>query len=164
MKEVKKKSPRTVRGTATIHEDARIEFTPYAQGEPTQKNVKECTGGKTFETTSATKPLKVVHLSCPANAADPYAEYISQLERLGIKPMTEQQLPTRQRLVNEAGMQVYLDSKDSVLTYQGRIDLTQAKNWQSELMRQLQVVVRSLPCEKKFTQLITKIKKGGTKA
>lgn len=39
-------SPRTVRGTATIHEDDRIEFKPYAEGEPAQRNVRSTKGGK----------------------------------------------------------------------------------------------------------------------
>lgn len=156
-----KKSPRTVRGTATIHDDDRIEFKPYAEGESTQKNVRTTKGGKTFETTSEKKPLKVAHLTCPADTADPYAEYVSQLERLGIKPQTEQQLPEKQRLMAEGGMQVYLDAKAGKLTYQGQIDLGKSHNWQSELMRQLQLVVRTLPAKEKFKKLINKLKKGG---
>ena len=159
--ETKKKSPRVVRGTASIYDDDRIEFNPYAQGETTQLNVKTCKGGKTFETTSEKKPLKVAHLTCPANAADPWQEYNDQLEHLGIKPKGEQQLPTKQRLIAEGGMQVYLDTKQGQLTYQGSIDLSKSVNWQSELMRQLQLVVRTLPAEEKFKKIINKIKKGG---
>ena len=155
------KSPRVVRGTASIYDDDRIEFNPYAQGESTQLNVKTCKGGKTFETTSEKKPLKVVHLTCPANTADPWQEYNDQLEHLGIKPKGEQQLPTKQRLIAEGGMQVYLDTKQGQLTYQGSIDLSKSVNWQSELMRQLQLVVRTLPAEEKFKKIINKIKKGG---
>lgn len=160
-KAITNKSPRIVRGTATIHDDDRIEFKPYAEGESTQKNVRTTTGGKLFTTTSEKEPKQVAHLSCNANAADPWQEYIGQLERLGIKPQTIQQLPEKQRLVNEGGIQVYLNAKQGQLTYQGSINLGQTQSWQSELMRQLQVVVRTLPAEKKFTQLITKIKKGG---
>lgn len=156
-------SPRTVRGTATIHMDDRIEFKPYAQGEPTQRNVKSCKGGKTYETISEKAPQKVAHLSCPADCADPYGEYIDQLARLGIKPQTEQQLPEKQRLVSEGGMEVYLNAKQNKLTYQGCIDLTQSRNWQSEVMRQLQVIVRRLPAEEKFKKVMNKIKKGGNK-
>ena len=44
--ETKKKSPRVVRGTASIYDDDRIEFNPYAQGETTQLNVKTCKGNR----------------------------------------------------------------------------------------------------------------------
>ncbi len=154
--------PRRVRGTATYLGD-EFSFRPTEQGEPAQLNVRSCKGGKTFETTSETKPLKVAHLTCPANAADPYSEYISQLERLGIRPQKEQKMPEKQRLVSEGGMEVYLNNKEGILTFQGTIDLKKSLNWQSEVMRQLQTIMRSLPAEKKFTQLIAKLKKGGQK-
>ena len=151
--------PRKVRGTATYLGNEFI-FKPAEQGEPTQLNVKTCKGAKTFETTSETKPLRVAHLTCPANAADPYAEYISQLEHLGIKPVTEQKMSEKQRLVSDGGMEVFLNNKEGILTYQGCINLNKSLNWQSEVMRQLQTIMRTLPAEKKFTQLITKLKKG----
>lgn len=154
--------PRRVRGTATYLGD-EFSFRPTEQGEPAQLNVRSCKGGKTFETTSETKPLKVAHLTCPANAADPYSEYISQLERLGIRPQKEQKMPEKQRLISENGMDIYLDNKEGILSYQGTINLCKSLNWQSEVMRQLQTIMRSLPAEKKFTQLVTKLKKGGLK-
>lgn len=154
--------PRKVRGTGTYVGD-EFSFKPFEQGEPTQLNVKTCKGAKTYETTSEKDPLKVAHLSCPANAADPYAEYVGQLERLGIKPRQPQQRPQSQRLVSEGGMQVYLDGKQGQLMYQGSIDLTKSQNWQSEVMRQLQVIVRTLPACEKFKKVMNKIRKGGNK-
>lgn len=151
--------PRRVRGTG-IYQGDEFSFKPSEQGEPTQLNVKTCKGGKTFETTSEKSPLKVAHLTCPANAADPYAEYTSQLERLGIKPLQPEQLPGNQRLVNEGGMEVYLNATQGLLTFHGSIDLSKSLNWQSEVMRQLQVIVRTLPVNEKFTKIIKKLKKG----
>ena len=160
---LKQLKPIRVKGTG-IFEGEGFTFRPAEQGKPAQLNIKSCRGGKTYETTSEKSPLKVAHLTCPANAADPYAEYIGQLERLGIKPQTEQKQPEKQRLVCEGGMQVFLDTKQCALSYMGCIDLSKSRNWQSELMRQLQVVVRTLPAEKTFTSLINKIKKGGQHA
>ena len=157
-----KPKPRRVRGTGTYVGD-EFTFTPYEQGEPAQLNVKSCKGGKTYETSSEKSPLKVAHLTCPANATDPWSEYTSQLERLGIKPTKPQQLPERQRLMNEGGMEVFLNQKQAVLTYQGSIDLTQSRNWQSEVMRQLQLIVRTLPADEKFKKVINKVKKGEQK-
>lgn len=153
------KSPRTVRGTATIHEDDRIEFKPYAEGEPAQRNVRSTKGGKVFTTTSEKSPLLVAHLSCPADAADPFGEYVSQLLKLGVTPQAEQQLPEKQRLVSEGGITLFLNEKKGLLTYQGCIDLSKSANWQSELMRQLQLVVRTLPVNKTFVSTIKKLKK-----
>lgn len=154
--------PRKIRGTG-IYLGNEFSFKPSEQGEPAQLNVKTCKGGKTFETTSETRPLKVAHLTCPANAADLYAEYTSQLERLGIKPQRPEQQLHNQRLVNEGGMEVFLNSKQGLLTFQGCIDLGKTLNWQSELMRQLQIIVRTLPVNEKFKKVINKIKKGGLK-
>ena len=149
---------RKCRGWATYDGD-EFSFKPSEPGEPAQVNVRTTTGAKTYLTTSEKTPLKVAHLTCSANAADPYSEYISQLERLGIKPQKEEQLPSQQRLVNEDGMQVFLDDSEGVLTYRGCIDLRKSRNWQSDVMRQLQVIVRTLPADKTFTSVINKLKK-----
>lgn len=151
--------PRRVRGTG-IYLGDEFTFRPNEEGQPTQLEVKTCRGGKTFLTTSEKKPQKVAHLSCDANSPDPWTEYTDKLRLLGIKPLKEEQLSDRQRLVNESGMQVFLNTKQKQLTYQGCINLEQSRNWQSEVMRQLQVIVRTLPVNKKFTTLIQKIKKG----
>ena len=150
--------PRKVRGTG-IFEGDDFSFKPSEPGEPAQVNVRLTKGGKLYETTSESKPLQVAHLTCPLGVADPYAEYVAQLERLGIKPQGEELLPSQQRLVNEDGMQVFLDDSEGVLTYRGRIDLKQSRNWQSDVMRQLQVIVRTLPADKTFTSVINKLKK-----
>ena len=154
------KRPRTVRGTATIHEDDRIEFKPYAEGESTQKNVRTCKGGKLFTTTSAKTPQQVAHLTCPADAPDPYAEYLSQLKRLGVKPQKPEALPTEQRLVSESGLECWLDTAKGSLTFTGTIDLTcHSRDWQAELLRQVQLMVRRLPANERFNKLINNIKK-----
>ena len=163
MDNIKNQSPRTVRCTATIHEDDRIEFKPYAEGESTQKNVRTTKGGKLFTTTSTEKPKQVAHLSCPLDTPDTWAEYTTQLLKLGIKPQREQEQKEKQRIVCEGGMQVYLDARACMLTYQASIDLAKSTNWQSEVMRQLQVIMRTLPMQENLKKLITKLQKGGKK-
>lgn len=157
-----KPKPRKLRGWATYEGD-EFAFRPCEEGEPTQLNVRTTTGGKVFNTTSAKKPLQVAHLSCPADAADPWQEYTAQLLKLGIKPLKEQKLPEKQRLVDEGGMQVFLNATQGQLTYQGCIDLSKQRNWQSELMRQLQLIVRTLPGCEKFNKVLTSLKKNGGK-
>lgn len=151
---------RKVRGTG-IYLGDEFTFKPTEQGEPAQLNVKTCRGGKTFETTSEKKPQRVAHLSCPADAADPWTEYTDRLRLLGIKPLQEQKLSQKQRLVSEGGMEIYLDAKQGRLLYQGSIELTKGLNWQSEVMRQLQVIVRTLPVNERFAKVVNKLKKGG---
>ena len=58
-----KPKPRKVRGTGTYVGD-EFTFTPYEQGEPTQRNVKTTKGGKVYETCSEKKPMKVAYLTC----------------------------------------------------------------------------------------------------
>ncbi|MBQ6195739.1 MAG: hypothetical protein IJK43_15200 [Prevotella sp.] len=160
--ETPKPKPRKVRGTGTYVGD-EFTFKPCAEGEPTQRDVKSCKNGKLFTTTSEKKPLQVAHLSCPADSPDPWAEYTRRLIQLGVKPKQEERMPERQRVVSEGGMEVFLNATQGKLIYQGCIDLTLSHNWQSELMRQMQVIVRTLPVEERFTKLLTKIKKGGMK-
>ena len=57
-----KPKPRRVRGTGTYMGD-EFTFTPYEQGEPAQRNVKTCKGGKVYETSSEKAPLKVAYLT-----------------------------------------------------------------------------------------------------
>ena len=155
-----KPKPRKLRGWATYEGD-EFAFRPCEEGEPTQLNVRTTTGGKVFTTTSAKKPLQVAHLSCPADSPDPWSEYTAQLQKLGIKPVKEEKLSEKQRLVDEGGMQVFLNATQGQLTYQGCIDLSKQRNWQSELMRQLQLVVRTLPGCEKFNKVLSSLKKKG---
>ena len=160
--ETSSKRPRTVRGTATIHEDDRIEFKPYAEGESTQKNVRTCKGGKLFTTTSAKAPQQVAHLTCPADTPDAFAEYTAQLMRLGLKPRKSKTPPAEQRLVNEDGLECWLDTAKGELTFRGSIDLSaHCHDWQAEVLRQVQLVVRRLPASERFNKTINFIKKGG---
>ena len=158
-----KSKPRKLRGWATYEGD-EFAFRPCEEGEPTQLNVKTCKGGKTYETTSAKKPLQVAHLSCPADAADPWHEYISQLQKLGIKPQKPTQQPESQRIVSEDGLQCWLNEKKAELSVTSKLDLNEHyKNWQAELLRQVQLVVRRLPASDKFCKTINDIKKGELK-
>ncbi len=159
----KKKSSlqtRRIRGTGFYTGD-EFSFRPSEPGEPTQLNVLTCKGGKLFTTTSEKSPLLVAHLTCAANAADPYAVYQDELDKLGIKPQAPQKFSEKKRLVSEDGVEVFLDQKQEQLTYQCVMNLRQAQNWQSEVLRQMQVIMHTLAFDNKFNKVINKIKKGG---
>lgn len=157
-----KPKPRRVRGTGTYVGD-EFSFTPYEQGIPAQLNVKTCKGGKTYQTCGEKKPLKVAYLTCPADTADPWSEYISQLEHLGIKPQKPFKLPDRLRVVNEDGLECWVNQSKGVLTFTGTVDLnTMGRNWQAEALRLMQLLVRRMPGSEKFNKVLCNIiKKGG---
>lgn len=155
--------PRKVRGTGIYHGDG-FTFTPYEQGEPAQRNVKTTKGGKVYETCSEKKPMKVAYLTCAADAADPWSEYTSQLKKLGVKPQKPKQQPDCLRVVKENGLECWLDEEKNEMTFTGTIDLLRhSRDWQAEVLRQVQLVVRRLPASEKFNQVINQIKKGENK-
>ena len=157
-----KSQPRKMRGVGTYEGDD-FTFRPCEQGEPTQLNVRTTTGGKVFTTTSSKKPQRVAHLSCPADTADLWREYTAQLKRLGIKPLTPQQ-PETTRVVKENGLECYLNEQTQELTVQTTLSLpTHFRNWQAELLRQVQLVVRRLPANETFNKTINNLKNQGGK-
>ena len=158
-----KPKPRKVRGTGTYVGD-EFTFTPYEQGEPAQRNVKTTKGGKVYETCSEKKPMKVAYLTCAADAADPWSEYTCQLKKLGVKPQKPKQQPDCLRVVKENGLECWLDEEKNEMTFTGTIDLLRhSRDWQAEVLRQVQLVVRRLPASDKFNKVINLIKNGGNK-
>ena len=158
-----KPKPRKVRGTGTYVGD-EFTFTPYEQGEPAQRNVKTTKGGKVYETCSEKKPMKVAYLTCAADTADPWSEYTSQLKKLGVKPQKPQQQPDTLRVVAEQGLECWLDEEKNEMTFTGKIDLSKhSRDWQAEVLRQVQLVVRRLPASERFNKLVSNIKNGGLK-
>ena len=156
-----KPKPRKLRGVG-IYKGDEFAFRPCEEGSPAQLNVRSVKGGKVFTTTSAKKPLQVAHLSCPADAADPWQEYNAQLKKLGIKPQTPQQ-PETTRVVKENGVECYLDEQTLELTVQTTLALpTHFRNWQAELLRQVQLVVRRLPANETFNKTINNLKSRNT--
>ena len=158
-----KPKPRKVRGTGTYMGD-EFTFTPYEQGEPTQRNVKTTKGGKVYETCSEKKPMKVAYLTCAADAADPWSEYTSQLKKLGVKPQKPVTQPDSLRVVKEQDLECWLDEEKGEMTFTGTIDLSRhSRDWQAEVLRQVQLVVRRLPASERFNKVINHIKNGGNK-
>ena len=151
--------PRKLRGTGTYVGD-EFSFKPCAEGEPTQRDVKSCKNGKLFTTTSEKKPLQVAPLSCPADSPDPWAEYTRRLIQLGVKPNRKEELPDGMRVVSEEGLQCWLDEEKGVMTFTGTIDLARhTRDWQAEVLRQVQLVVRRLPASERFCSTLKKLVK-----
>jgi hypothetical protein len=65
------------------------------------------------------------------------------------------------RVVNEGGLQCWIDTEMGTMSYTGNIDLTRhMRDWQAETLRLVQLIVRRLPASEKFTKVINDLKKG----
>ena len=156
-----------VRGTGCFDpEDNSFGFTPFNEAPSTQTNVKNCLGGGKRWTTTGADPSKMITLKCKESSADQYADLLAQFKALtkDLKPKQPKQMPEQQRVVSEEGLQCWLDEQKGVVTFTGSIDLGKhSRDWQAEVLRQVQLVVRRLPANDNFNKLINNLKKGGTK-
>lgn len=146
--------------------DNSFEYSPFNEGESTQKDVKNCAGGGKRWTTTGKDPSKMITLKSKESSADQYADFVSQFNQLtkDLKPKKPVTLPDSLRVVNENGLECWLDEEKNEMTFTGTIDLSKhPRDWQAEVLRQVQLVVRRLPASDKFNKVINLIKNGGSK-
>ena len=155
-----------VRGTGTYDpETNKFGFEPFNEAPSTQTNVKTCVGGGKRWTTTGSDPSMMITLKSKESSPDQYADFAKQFEALtrDLKPKKPVALPVVQRVVNEDGLQCWLNEEKGELTFTGTISLTKnCRNWQAEVLRQVQLVVRRLPASERFNKVINNIKNGGT--
>ena len=155
-----------VRGTGCYDpETQKFGFEPFSEAPSTQTKVKICAGGKRW-TTTGSDPSKIITLKSKESSPDQYAELSKQFHLLtkDLKPKMPIELPTEQRVVSEDGLQCWLNSKKGEMTFTGVIDLSRhCRDWQAEVLRQVQLVVKRLPASETFNQVINNLKSGGTK-
>lgn len=156
-----------VRGTATIDPATNeFGFMPFNDAPSTQSAVKTCAGGGKRWTTTGSDPSKMITLKCKESSADQYAELAKQFNALtkDLKPKKPVTLPDSLRVVKEQGLECWLDEEKNEMTFTGKIDLSRhSRDWQAEVLKQVQLVVRRLPASDKFNRVINNIKQGGTK-
>lgn len=164
MKEENKKKIR-VRGTGVYDPTTqRFGFEPFNEAPSTQTNVKTCTGGGKRWVTTGSNPSKMITLKSKESSADQYADFVSQFNALtrDLKPRKPMALPDELRVVKEDGLECWLDEQKGVVTFTGTISLNHhLRDWQAEVLRQVQLVVRRLPASEKFNRVINDIKKQG---
>ena len=165
-KETIKKSKKVkVRGTGTYDpETNKFGFEPFNEAPSTQQNVRNCTGGGKSWTTTGKDPSRMLSLKAKESSPDQYAELAKQFDALtrDLKPQKPIAQPAEQRVVNENGLECWLDEEKNELTFTGTIDLYRhQRDWQAEVLRQVQLVVRRLPASDRFNKLIHNIKKEG---
>lgn len=156
-----------VRGTGTFDpETQKFGFEPFNEAPSTQANVKTCAGGGKRWTTTGADPSKMLSLKCKVSEADPYAELARQFEALtrDLRPKKPVALPKEQRVVSEDGLECWVDTEKHVMTFTGTVDLSRhPRDWQAEVLRHVQLVVRRLPASEKFNKMMNQIKNGGNK-
>ncbi len=163
----KKKDKIKVRGTGCFDlSDNSFGFAPFNEGESTQKDVKNCSGGGKSWTTTGKDPSRMLSLKCKASSADQYSDLVTQFKQLtkDLKPQKPVALPDSLRVVKEQGLECWLNEQKNEMTFTGKIDLLRhSRDWQAEVLRQVQLVVRRLPASERFNKVINTLKNGGTK-
>ena len=153
-----------VRGTGCFDPtDNSFDFTPFNDAPSTQQNVKTCSGGGKRWVTTGADPSKMITLKSKESSADQYADFVSQFNALtkDLKPKKPVAPPDNLRVVAEEGLQCWLDESTNKVTFTGTIDLGKhSRDWQAEVLRQVQLVVRRLPASERFNKVINNIKKG----
>ena len=156
-----------VRGTGTYDpETQKFGFEPFNEAPSTQQNVKTCAGGGKRWVTTGSDPSKMITLKSKESSPDQYADFVKQFEALtrDLKPKKPVALPETQRVVDEDGLQCWLNEAKGELTFTGTVDLSKnCRNWQAETLRLVQLVVRRLPANERFNRVLNLIKNGGTK-
>ena len=156
-----------VRGTATIDPATNeFGFTPFNDAPSTQSAVKTCAGGGKRWVTTGSDPSKMISLKSKESSADQYADFVSQFNALtkDLKPKKPVVLPDTLRVVKEQGLECWLDEGKNEMTFTGTVDLSKhPRDWQTEVLRQVQLVVRRLPASERFNKVINLIKTGGNK-
>ena len=163
----KKSKKIRVRGTGCYDpSDNSFGFTPFNDGPSSQTNVKSCKGGgKSWETTGS-DPSRMITLKTKMSSPDQYSDVLAQFNQLtkDLKPRKPMALPQELRVVKEQGLECWLDEEKNEMTFTGTIDLSRhSRDWQAEVLRQVQLVVRRLPASERFNKVINHIKNGGTK-
>ena len=155
-----------VRGTGCYDpSDNSFDFTPFNEAPSSQQNVKTCAGGGKRWVTTGTDPSKMITLKSKESSADQYADFVSQFNALtkDLKHQKPVTLPDSLRVVDEDGLQCWLNEAKGELTFTGTVDLSKnCRNWQAETLRLVQLVVRRLPANERFNRVLNLIKNGGT--
>ena len=164
---VNKQKKVKVRGTGTFDpETQKFAFDPFNEAPSTQTNVKNCAGGGKRWTTTGSDPSKILTLKSKESSPDQYSDFVKQFEALtkDMKPKKPIEPPTEQRVVNEQDVECWLNSEKYEMIFMGTIRLDRhPRDWQAEVLRQVQLVVRRLPASERFNKVINDIKNGGNK-
>ena len=168
VKTEKKQKKVRVRGTGCYDpSENSFGFTAFNEAPSSQQNVKTCAGGGKRWTTIGSDPSKMISLKVKASSPDQYSDFVKQFEALtkDMKPKKPIEPPTEQRVVNEQDVECWLNSEKHEMTFTGTIRLDRhPRDWQAEVLRQVQLVVKRLPASERFNKVINDIKNGGIKS
>lgn len=143
--------------------DNSFGFTAFNEAPSTQTDVKTCAGGGKRWVTTGSDPSKMITLKSKESSADQYADFVSQFNALtkDLKHKAPVEPPMEQRVVSEDNLQCWLNSEKGEMTFTGVINLSRhCRDWQAEVLKQVQLVVRRLPGSELFNKVINNIKNG----
>ena len=163
-----------VRGTGCYDpETQKFAFDPFNEAPSTQTNVKTCSGGGKRWVTTGSDPSKMITLRSKESSPDQYSDFVNTsfttqsvgIDEGDLKPKKPIEPPTEQRVVNEQDVECWLNSEKHEMTFTGTIRLDRHhRDWQAEVLRQVQLVVKRLPASERFNKVINDIKNGGNKS
>lgn len=156
-----------VRGIGSYDpETQKFGFVPFNEAPSTQTKVKTCAGGGKRWVTTGADPSRMISLKSKESSPDQYCDFATQFNALtkDLKPKKPVELPAEQRVVSEDGLQCWLNSEKGEMTFTGVVNLSRhCRDWQAEVLRQVQLVVKRLPASETFNQVINNLKAGGNK-
>lgn len=133
------KWPRKIRGVLSVDRDDSMEFRPQQTGEPQQEIIRKAGQSKLYRTTGKKEQKLVAHLVCSADAADPYAEMASQLERCAAVLQTRQpRRPVGAVLLHDGSIDVRHNRTKNELNVAFTIPLGDYPNYQKRFMEIMQ--------------------------
>ena len=141
--------------------DNSFSFKAFNEAPPSKQNVQTCSGGGKSWVTVGSDPSRMISLKCKQSSPDQYSELVTQFNKLtkDLRPKKPVKMPDRLRVVNEDGLQCWLNESKAELTFSGTVNIGKhTLDWQAEVLRQVQLVVRRLPASEKFNTIVKKFK------
>ena len=156
----------STRGKMNEWDNGYKEFVPAGTKDSNRQMIKQIGESSFYKNEGKKESSYSLHLNVDAASADPIGEMVELFNTLtkDMKPKKPAVLPDSLRVVNEQGLECWLDEEKNEVTFTGKIDLSRhSRDWQAEVLRQVQLVVRRLPASERFNKVINLIKNGGTK-
>lgn len=156
----------STRGKLNEWDNGYKEFVPAGTKESNRQMLKQLGESSFYKNEGKKESSYSLHLNVDAASADPIGEMVELFNALTseMKATEPLRMSSGLRVVNEGGLECWLDCSTNMITFTGHVDLSShPRDWQAEVLRQVQLVVRRLPASDKFNRVINSIKNGETK-
>lgn len=151
----------STRGKLNEWDNGYKEFVPAGTKDSNRQMIKQIGESSFYKNEGKKESSYSLHLNVDAASADPIGEMVELFNALTCEMNATEplQISSSLRVVNERGLECWLDSSTNVLTFTGRIDLSNhPRDWQAEILRMVQLIVRRLPASERFNNIINNLK------